>query len=250
MTDKSDGEVRRDRIVEILGENYGKGLVDRATLVAMLPGWGNAHLDNALHVLKKRNVVFKALAGGYELTTAPAGYNERLVAERNAGGAVKVSALDEKPIDAEQAAKPDTKPAPADRIDADGWPKAYPVLAPEAPLVVWTCQGPGCGVVVDQSGQLCTVHQPQPTAKADPCDGCKGQALVNGQCGGDCSAYDEAPAGLDPIAVRNALAALSVRVTRSVDDKELKLEVLDYLGRILDDSIEAVLVSITEDLKR
>ena len=58
---------------------------------------------------------------------------------------------------------------------------------------------------------------------------------------------------LDPVAVRSALAGLQKRLTVTpvaIDSKELKLEVLDHLGRILDDSIEAVLRSIAGDLQK
>lgn len=406
---KSDGEFRRDRIVEILGESYPDRM-DRSAIRRAIKRdvMDDGPLDNAIHVLKKRCVISRT-DDGYQLLTAPAGYNERLVAERNAGGekapkAVEVSPMDEKPIDVnlrrnrktdqqlvrgggeiktphryktcdvvdcdtvvtmggsycathaaycsnchqqpnECVCKPFDDELPADSCDSCDNPKdclcggevkqapTFPerletfvkaadartadIVDPKPPATVFVCKASGCGAVVDDIGQLCTVHQPQPTANADPCDSCEGQSLVNEQCDGDCSAYDaprdkpcirdncdtvvsdggniceaherelfepapapedggmvalsrcphceglilngqcvnkhctyEAPTDLDPIAVRNALAALSVRVTRSVDDKELKLEVLDYLGRILDDSIEAVLKSITEDLKR
>jgi hypothetical protein len=311
MTDKSDGEIRRDRIVEILGENYGLGFVDRAALARKLPGWGNAHLDNALHVLKKRNIVYKDDLG-YELTTAPEGYNERLVAERNA--AVGDGLTDD--TAAIQALCDAATRKPAGSVPDN--PKPVPTPAPEAPSVVWTCGAPGCGVIVDHAGQLCTGHQPRPfdpvvrmpagynerlvaernaapeavvgvssldskpidplaaplcakgctvpvLNKGDLCDFCTnmcdGCYRPSDQCG--CKELEaqqqdrfernygtNGEQHLDPIAVRNALTALRVRVTRSVDDKELKLEVLDYLGRILDDSIEAVLVSIAGDLTK
>lgn len=57
---------------------------------------------------------------------------------------------------------------------------------------------------------------------------------------------------LDPDAARQALQELEKRLTvepGAVASLEFKLEVLDHLGRILDDSIEAVLVEIARDLR-
>jgi hypothetical protein len=223
--EKSAGELRRQDLERLFSGRYPQRLPRPDIIGASFDwseSWSAAQFDNALHVMKKRGIVIQD-GDGYQLRTAPAAYNARMVAERNAGGekapeAVKVSTLDEKPIN--DSLKRPTTPTPE------------PVLP-----------------------------------KADPCDSCEGRALVNGQCGGDCSAYGAPPinigpraAGkpflddLDPIAVRNAVAALNARLAqpepRSVDNRELKLEVLDYLGRILDDSIEAVLRSIAGDLQR
>jgi hypothetical protein len=57
---------------------------------------------------------------------------------------------------------------------------------------------------------------------------------------------------LDAVAVRRQLAELQERLTAdpaAVNDIDLKLEVLEGLGRILDDGIEAVLLSIAGDLR-
>lgn len=274
MTDKTDGEQRRERIVEILGEKYGNGLVSRAALALILSTWGDAHLDNALHVLKKRNIVYKG-PEGYELTTAPAGYNERLVAERNASGekapeAVKVSPLDEKPFELPRKVKPVVPPqaptpAPVKISNAgySGTSKADPCDSCDNPKDCF-CGGDVKPAVLPADFDpviilSAPVPPPPPAPAVQYCATCGiADDTEGGRCGNKfCAsnyteADNQAPAGIDPVAVRAALGKLQVRLTvdRVVIDKELKLEVLDYLGRILDDSIEAVLVSIAGDLTK
>lgn len=238
---KSAGELCRDDLERLFGERYPDRLNRQGILGADIDWskhWVDTQIDNALHTLKKRCIITLD-SDGYQLRTAPDSYNAQLLAGRNASGeqapeAVKVSPMDEKPINATlrnptrtfdpvvkmsnckncKTGLVDTKgkctefncssnvksrgSTSADRIGDDGWPKTLDHLKPTP--------APIC---------------PEPLL-----------------------------ADLDPVAVRNALADLNARLTLDRVDMALKLEVLDYLGRILDDSIEKVLKSIAGDLTK
>jgi hypothetical protein len=118
MKDKTVGDERRDVVVQMLAEHYETGL-SRASIRKLLPtDWTQAQMDNALHVLKKRCII-SLDHGGYRLRTAPDSYNQKLIAEANAGGAkapepVKgVSSLDAKSLRSLTQHKADTKIAQA-----------------------------------------------------------------------------------------------------------------------------------------
>lgn len=114
--------------------------------------------------------------------------------------------------------------------ERNGMVPQYPPAA--APL----CGVDDCYNVVATLGMLCVKHGP--TKPIGPFDE------------EEQPSFAELMGAIDPVAVRNALAGLNAKLVSSVDNKDLKLEVLDYLGRILDDSIEAVLKSIAEDYRK
>lgn len=76
-------EKRRDVIVSMLIGAYPKGM-SRAYLIN-LRFWKNSDVDNALHVLKKRSIVFMD-GPEYVLRTAPDSYNQKIKDQMNDAG--------------------------------------------------------------------------------------------------------------------------------------------------------------------
>jgi hypothetical protein len=114
MSDTLTGDDRRNYIVEILGAKYPDRMC-RSDIKCIVPdNWTDNNLDTALHVLKKRCIVSKTF-DGYQLVTAPASYNQKLIAEANAGGATApepvkgVSSMDTKPLRSMAQHKADKK---------------------------------------------------------------------------------------------------------------------------------------------
>lgn len=238
----SAGELCRNDVERLLADEYPKRLQRRDVIVAAFGwsrDWSDTQIDQALHVLKKRCVI--ALdEDGYQLRTAPESYNARLVAEANANGervpeATPVSSMDEKPIS--ELKKPGSVP---DNPIPPPAPGKYCKGPKGVDCTNWVLDGDYC--------ESCERELFNPTPKTEPV-----QTNPNGFTGGDDGAFCKPfPDELDPVAVRKALDDLQERLAVDrvdIDDLALKLEVLDHLGRILDDSIEAVLVRIAKDLQ-
>lgn len=222
-------EERKKLVIDILEAAYPGGRT-RADVVAIIPEVKPTQVDNVLFALCRLPGYLAKDNGVYTLRTAPESYNARLLAERNADGeqapeAVKVSPMDEKPMDVNLRKKVVTE---------------YGGRVPDNPSPMGSTRAPIC-------------PEPLPACAANPeiCPNCEG-LILNGHCMNEYCGQEtiSAPTDFDPIAVRKALEDLNASLTVDRVDMALKLEVLEYLGRILDDSIETVLVSIAEDLKR
>jgi len=239
MSEDLTGVDRRNYIVNLLGEAY-PDRISRGTIKRIAPDdWTDGHLDNALHVLKKRGAITLS-SGGYQLRTAPPEYNQKLIDEANAGGAkapdpIKgVSKMEATPMRLPAQHKADKKatkiPARTDNSDA-----AIKAIDP-APAVAYCehgepqghCVRPGCD------------HYDAPA---------NAEEYVSRPTAQELKAVEATFCRTD---IDGALKDLEQQLAGRppVEDLELKLDLLTDLERMLDARLKPVLAAIAKDLHR
>ncbi len=261
MSDKPKevGERRRNRITEILGEKYPE-VMSRAALSDILirvpGGWSGGDLDNALHVLKMRCIIIKD-DDGYQLRTAPESYNAKLLADRNGAGEkapepVKVSPMDSKPLMSKEEQVSVSICTQCTRVG----PLIWQGLCPECETDAVGCGNCGqlpnecvCKSFPDEKQAAPVIVEPTRCQEQETiCSHCQKIGPVGWQ--GLCKScfYDLADAtpAYDPAEVKQAMKEL---LDSGVQDLQLKLDVLDDLGRWLDARIKPVLKAISDDLR-